>query len=70
MKTLRIILGDQLSLTVAALQGIDRDTDTVLMMEVVGECTSVKHHKQKIILILSAMRHFAQSLRDEGIAVD
>ena len=70
MKTLRIILGDQLSLTVAALQGIDRDTDTVLMMEVVGECTSVKHHKQKIILILSTMRHFAQSLRDDGIDVD
>ena len=70
MKTLRLVLGDQLSLDVAALKGIDRKTDTVLMMEVMGECTSVKHHKQKIILILSAMRHFAQSLREMGITVD
>ena len=70
MKTLRVILGDQLSLDVAALKDIDRTKDHVLMMEVVGECTSVKHHKQKIILILSAMRHFAQALRDDGISVD
>lgn len=70
MKTLRIILGDQLSLGIAALKDIDRATDKVLMMEVMGECTSVKHHKQKIILILSAMRHFAQALREDGITVD
>ena len=70
MKTLRVILGDQLSFDVAALKDIDRAKDHVLMMEVVGECTSVKHHKQKIILILSAMRHFAQALRDDGITVD
>ena len=49
MKTLRVILGDQLSLDVAALKDIDRTKDHVLMMEVVGECTSVKHHKQKIM---------------------
>ena len=70
MKTLRIILGDQLSLGVAALQGLDRDHDLVLMMEVLAECTHVKHHKQKIILILSAMRHFAQTLKADGIRVD
>ena len=40
------------------------------MMEVVSEATYVRHHKKKIAFLLSAMRHFAASLRDAGIAVD
>jgi deoxyribodipyrimidine photolyase-related protein len=40
------------------------------MLEVHDETTYVRHHKQKIVLVLSAMRHFAKSLRDEGIRVD
>jgi len=31
--------------------------------------TYVKHHKQKIVLVLSAMRHFADELRQEGFSV-
>ena len=69
MKTLRLILGDQLSQDVAALKAIDPAKDVVLMMEVFEECTSVKHHKQKIVLILSAMRHFADELKKEGVSV-
>lgn len=42
----------------------------VLMMEVTEEATYVKHHKAKIALILSAMRHFAAELELEGWAVD
>jgi len=34
------------------------------------EATYVKHHKQKIVLIFSAMRHFADELRAEGFTVD
>ena len=40
------------------------------MMEVVAEATHVKHHKQKLTLIFSAMRHFAQALRRDGLSVD
>ena len=40
------------------------------MMEVNEEATYVPHHKQKIVFILSAMRHFAEELKAEGLAVD
>ena len=70
MSALRIVLGDQLSLDVAALEGLDRGRDTVMMMEVSEESTIIRHHKQKIVLVLAAMRHFAESLRLRGVAVD
>ncbi len=64
------ILGDQLSRNLASLRGRTKDDTVVLMMEVVEEATYVKHHKQKIVLIFSAMRHFAAELRDAGWTVD
>ncbi len=70
MSVLRIILGDQLSINLSALEDLDPQNDVVLMMEVMEENNYVKHHKQKIILFLSAMRHFADILRQRGIAVD
>lgn len=70
MKTLRLILGDQLSRKISALRDIDPTSDVVLMVEVWDETTYVRHHKQKIVLVLAAMRHFAAALRAEGIAVD
>ena len=70
MKTLRLVLGDQLSRSVSALRGIDCAADVVLLVEVQAEATYVRHHKQKIVLVLSAMRHFAAALRAEGICVD
>ena len=70
MTVLRIILGDQLSLDLSALDHLDSDRDVVLMMEVMQECSHVRHHKQKIVLVLSAMRHFAQTLRQRGLTVD
>ena len=69
IQTLRIVLGDQLSRDLSALEGLATG-DAVLMMEVAGEATYVRHHKQKIIFVLSAMRHFAGDLRAEGIRVD
>ncbi|WP_376094671.1 cryptochrome/photolyase family protein [Roseomonas sp. CCTCC AB2023176] len=66
---LRLVLGDQLTPEVAALRGLDPARDTVLLAEVVTECTYVRHHKQKIVLVLSAMRHFAEALRAKGIRV-
>ncbi|MDX5365902.1 MAG: cryptochrome/photolyase family protein [Alphaproteobacteria bacterium] len=70
MGTLRLILGDQLTRDISALDGLDKAHDVVLFAEVREEGTYVRHHKQKIVLILSAMRHFAGELRREGIAVD
>jgi len=70
MKTLRLVLGDQLSRELSALRDVDPDRDVILMAEVHDETTYVRHHQQKIVLVLSAMRHFADSLRDDGLSVD
>jgi deoxyribodipyrimidine photolyase-related protein len=70
MTTLRVVLGDQLSDTLSALDGLDPARDVVLMAEVRAECTYVRHHKQKIALVLSAMRHFAARLRARGLRVE
>ena len=68
--TLRIVLGDQCSRSLSALEDLDPARDRVLMAEVMAECTYVKHHPKKIVLVLSAMRHFAAALQARGIAVD
>jgi deoxyribodipyrimidine photolyase-related protein len=70
MTTLRFVLGDHLTRDIASLRDIDKARDVVLMAEVAEETTYVRHHKQKIVFVLSAMRHFAKALADEGIAVD
>jgi deoxyribodipyrimidine photolyase-related protein len=64
------VLGDQLTRRVAALTDLDPEHDVVLMVEVRAEATYVRHHKQKIAFLFSAMRHFAAELEAEGIAVD
>ncbi|MEN8676803.1 MAG: cryptochrome/photolyase family protein, partial [Alteriqipengyuania sp.] len=64
------VLGDQLARTLASLRGRTKDDTVILMMEVWDEATYVRHHKQKIALIFSAMRHFAAELRDAGWSVD
>lgn len=70
MTTLIPVLGDQLSHTLASLRNVERGDAVVLMMEVRDETTYVRHHKKKIALIFSAMRHFAEALRDDGWIVD
>jgi deoxyribodipyrimidine photolyase-related protein len=70
MGRLLFILGDQLTHDVATLADVNPETDIVLMVEVAEETTYVRHHKQKITLILSAMRHFAGELRAKGIRVE
>ena len=63
-KRLVLILGDQLDLKSAALKDFNVQTDEVLMVESKHEAQYVWSHQAKIALFLSAMRHFAQSLRD------
>jgi deoxyribodipyrimidine photolyase-related protein len=67
MTILRLVLGDQLS---GDLAGLDPARDVVLLLEVTEESAHVPHHKQKIVLFLSAVRHFAAALRARGITVD
>ncbi|HAJ04746.1 MULTISPECIES: cryptochrome/photolyase family protein [unclassified Brevundimonas] len=68
MGALRLVLGDQLSDDLSALADIGPG-DTVLMAEVADEATYVRHHKQKIVLVLAAMRAFADRLRAAGHTV-
>jgi deoxyribodipyrimidine photolyase-related protein len=70
MTILLPVLGDQLSASLASLQGVDPASAVVLMMEVGDEATHVRHHPKKIAFIFSAMRHFAEELRGAGWTVD
>ena len=70
MKNLILILGDQLSHDLSSLKAADKTVDTVLMAELRSETGYVKHHKKKIALLFSAMRHFAEELRADGWQVD
>ena len=70
MSILCLILGDQLSLNMTSLVHINKETDQVLMAEVRSEATYVKHHKQKIAFVFSAMRHFAETLLASGYQVN
>ncbi len=67
LRHLVLVLGDQLSLDSPALEGVDPDCDRVLMIEARGEGALVWSHKARIALFLSAMRHFADALRERGV---
>jgi deoxyribodipyrimidine photolyase-related protein len=69
-KSLVVILGDQLSPTISSLSAADPAQDVVLMAEVLEEATYVPHHKKKLAFLFSAMRHFAEELRDTGWSVN
>ncbi len=69
MARLILVLGDQLSLSLSALEDADKERDTIVMAEVAEEGTYVRHHPKKIALILAAMRKFAEQLRAEGWTV-
>jgi deoxyribodipyrimidine photolyase-related protein len=66
---IHLVLGDQLTHSLSALADADPAASLVLMAEVMGEATYVKHHKKKIAFLFSAMRHFAEELRGRGLQV-
>jgi deoxyribodipyrimidine photolyase-related protein len=68
--TLVLILGDQLTPSISALNGADPATTRVLIAEVMAEATYVGHHQKKLAFVFSAMRHFAEELRGAGWTVD
>ena len=61
-----LVLGDQLSPDLSALRAADPARDVVVMAEVMAEGTYVRHHPQKIALVLAAMRKHAAALRAAG----
>lgn len=69
MRNLIVVLGDQLDAESAAFDGFDATQDAVWMAEVPAEATYVWSHKARIALFLSAMRHFAETLRERGWTV-
>ena len=60
------VLGDQLSDTNAALDGADR----VLIVQSAAALRARRFHRQKLHLVLVAMRRYADRLRDLGYHVD
>ncbi|NNE39094.1 MAG: cryptochrome/photolyase family protein [Gammaproteobacteria bacterium] len=69
MPALRLILGDQLSHKLSALEGVSGG-DLVLMAEVSETCLEINHHKKKLAFMFSSMRHFADELMNKGINVE
>ncbi len=65
MKTLRLILGDQLIGTHSWF--LQKEPETMyVMIEMMQEQTYVKHHIQKILAFFGAMRNFAYQLQKAG----
>ena len=64
-----VILGDQLSPNISSLKGFKKKQDKILMMEGFNEAEYVNHHKKKLVLVFSAMRHFAKELQNRGFSV-
>jgi deoxyribodipyrimidine photolyase-related protein len=60
------VLGDQLSLENPVLAGADR----VLLVQSTGALSALRFHRQKLHLILVAMRRFAAALEARGASVD
>ena len=67
--TLLFVLGDQLDSQMPALAELDREADAVLMAEVREEAEHVPSHRQRTVLFLAAMRHFALDLIERGFRV-
>lgn len=68
MKTLRLILGDQLNHKHSWYDQVD-DTIVYFMAEMRQEATYVTHHIQKVIAFFSAMRSFSKYLESQGHTV-
>lgn len=65
-RRLALVFGDQLSLESPVLAALDKRRDAVFMAEADGEANYVWSSKMRIALFFSAMRHFADDLRDAG----
>lgn len=65
MKTLRLVLGDQLNIKHSWFKNTNKDV-LYCMFEMQQETDYVTHHIQKVIGFFSAMRTFADQLKSDG----
>ena len=68
MKTLRLILGDQLNINHSWFEKTD-DNVVYLMAEMRQETDYVKHHIQKVVAFFLSMRNFAEGLKSKSHSV-
>jgi deoxyribodipyrimidine photolyase-related protein len=66
LRSLMLVLGDQLDLDASAFDDFDPAQDAVWMAEVAEESTHVWSSRQRIAMFLSAMRHYAEETRKRG----
>jgi len=69
IRNLLVVLGDQLNADASVFEGFDKSQDVVWMAEAAHESEHVWTHKQRIVIFLSAMRHFRNSLEVDGYRV-
>ena len=66
MKSLRIIFVDQLSSNNPTLEGMNSN-DILLFYEPIETFYEIKHHKQKITLLVSALRHHIERINHKNV---
>lgn len=64
-----LVLGDQLNRRVGPLAAAEPAHTSVLMVESLELAHALPHHKQKLAMCFSAMRHFAAELEEAGFGV-
>ena len=64
------VLGDQLSAELGPLRSADPSSTRVLMVESTAKLASRRWHLQRAHLVISGMRHLADTLRQRGFEVD
>ncbi|NCC74300.1 MAG: cryptochrome/photolyase family protein, partial [Sphingobacteriia bacterium] len=65
MKILRLIIGDQLNIRHSWFSEVNGEI-TYVMMEIRSETDYVRHHIQKLLGVLGAMRQFSVTLQQAG----
>ncbi|MDX1918919.1 MAG: cryptochrome/photolyase family protein [Candidatus Caenarcaniphilales bacterium] len=69
MANLIWVVGDQLNIDTNLLRTAEPGLDQIVMIESREFASRHYHHKKKLIFQFSAMRHFAQELRERGFEV-
>ncbi|MEX0332041.1 MAG: cryptochrome/photolyase family protein [Puniceicoccaceae bacterium] len=69
LRHLVVVLGDQLDLSASTLAEFDKERDLIWMAEAAGEAGHVWSTRMRIAYFFSAMRHFREALKAEGLPV-
>lgn len=64
------VLGDQLNRRISSLEGRSPDNTRILFVESAAKIGSKPYHRQRLHLVLTSMRRFADELQNLGFDVD